>query len=121
MTLIDAANIVNDRGTLAAGAMMLKAREDIDNLAATISAGKLAANAGRDINLTHDDATGSDRGRRGLPRAMYRGERRFGPRCGQRHVSGGTGYQCAGREHHGNRRPGYGRKARRQSRYGAGR
>ncbi|KAF7963277.1 hypothetical protein AWV80_11350 [Cupriavidus sp. UYMU48A] len=40
--------------------MMLKAREDIGNLAGTISAGKLAANAGRDINLTTTTATGSN-------------------------------------------------------------
>jgi len=59
--LMDAASIHNS-GTLSAGAMALNAKQDIDNLAGRITAGQLAATAGRDINLTTTTASGAGGG-----------------------------------------------------------
>ncbi|MHA7683859.1 hemagglutinin repeat-containing protein [Cupriavidus sp. PET2-C1] len=58
VTLIDAANIHNS-GALSARVMGLSARQDINNLAGQITAGQLAATAGRDINLTTTTASGA--------------------------------------------------------------
>ncbi|MGT2433614.1 two-partner secretion domain-containing protein [Cupriavidus basilensis] len=58
VTLMDAANIHNG-GTLSASVMGLSARQDINNLAGHITAGQLAATAGRDINLTTTTASGA--------------------------------------------------------------